>query len=90
MTIRLTPDQEQRLQAVIRRGSYESIDQVVEAALAAVEQRSIAAFDGITEEMEALLADGLASKELTESEFWESVDIRTDAMLVEHQSGRHS
>jgi putative addiction module CopG family antidote len=89
MTIHLTPEQESRLNAVIQRGSYESIDEVVEAALAAVEQHTEPAFDGTVEEMEALLAEGLTSKELSEGEFWESVNNRTDVMLAEHQSGRH-
>jgi Arc/MetJ-type ribon-helix-helix transcriptional regulator len=37
MTIHLTPEQERRVQAVITRGAYESVEQVVDAALAAVE-----------------------------------------------------
>jgi Arc/MetJ-type ribon-helix-helix transcriptional regulator len=41
MTIHLTPEQERRVQAVISRGAYESVDEVVEAALAAVEQRTL-------------------------------------------------
>ena len=90
MTIHLTPQQEQRIQAVLRRGSYESVEEVVEAALAAVEQRTAPSFDGAEEEMAALLAEGLASKELTEIEFWEEVDQRTDAMLAEYPSGRRS
>jgi len=90
MTIHLTPEQERRIQAVIRRGSYESVDEVVDAALAAVEQRTVPGLDGTEEEMEALLVDGMASKDLTEGEFWESVNKRTDAMLAERQSGRHS
>lgn len=90
MTIHLSPEQETRLQAVIQRGSYESVDEVVEAALAAVEQRTVPAFDGTADEIETLLAAGLDSKELTEDEFWESVNARTDAMLAEDQSGRQS
>jgi Arc/MetJ-type ribon-helix-helix transcriptional regulator len=38
MTIDLTPEQERRIQAIILRGSYESVDEVAEAALVAVEQ----------------------------------------------------
>jgi Arc/MetJ-type ribon-helix-helix transcriptional regulator len=90
MTIHLTPEQEQRIQAVLRRGSYESVEEVVEAALAAVEQRTVPGFDGTEEEIEALLAEGLASKELTEREFWESVNKQTDAMLAEHRPGQSS
>jgi Arc/MetJ-type ribon-helix-helix transcriptional regulator len=86
MTIHLTPEQEQRLQVVMQRGGYESVNDVVEAALVAVEHRSVAGFDGTAEEIETLLLEGLASGELTEGEFWESVNGRTDAMLAEHQS----
>jgi len=46
MTIRLTPEQERRIRAVLSRGAYESVDQVVEAALTAVEQRTVPGFAG--------------------------------------------
>jgi Arc/MetJ-type ribon-helix-helix transcriptional regulator len=90
VTINLTPEQEQRIQAVIRRGSYGSVDQVLEAALAAVERHAAPSFDGTEGEIEALLAEGLGSKELAEGEFWESVDKRTDAMLADHRPGPRS
>jgi Arc/MetJ-type ribon-helix-helix transcriptional regulator len=35
--IQLTPEQERRVQDVISRGAYESVEEVVDAALAAVE-----------------------------------------------------
>ncbi len=63
MTIHLTPEQERRVQAVISRGAYESVDEVVEAALAAVEQRTVPGFAGTQEELDTLLAEGLAAKE---------------------------
>jgi Arc/MetJ-type ribon-helix-helix transcriptional regulator len=90
MTIDLSPEQERRIQAVILRGSYESVDEGVEAALAAVEHRTLLGFHGTEEEMEAALADGLASKELTEGEFWESVNKRTDGMLADRRFDRNS
>jgi putative addiction module CopG family antidote len=90
MTIHLTPEQEQRVQAVISRGAYESVDEVVEAALAAVEQRTVPGFEGAEEGLETLLAEGLASKELTEDEFWDSVNQQTEALLTERQAGSHS
>jgi Arc/MetJ-type ribon-helix-helix transcriptional regulator len=90
MTIHLTPEQERRIQEVGSRGAYESVEEVVEAALAAVEQRTVPGFEGTPEELESLLADGLASKELSEDEFWGSVNRRTDAMLAEHKSGPRS
>jgi Arc/MetJ-type ribon-helix-helix transcriptional regulator len=87
MTINLTPEQESRLQAIMSRGAYESVEQVVEAALAAVEQRTLPGFAGTPEELDTLLSEGLASKELAEAEFWSSVTQRTDALLAQHKSG---
>jgi len=88
MAIHLSPEQERRLQAVVTRGAYDSVDEVVEAAVAAVEQRTVPGFAGTPEELDALLAEGLASKELTETEFWSSVNQRTDSMLAEHKAGQ--
>ncbi len=88
MTIHLTPEQERRLQAVIRRGGYGSLEEVVEAALTGVEQRTVPGFAGTQEELDALLAEGLASEHLGEDEFWGSVNRQTDAMLAEHKTGR--
>jgi hypothetical protein len=62
----------------------------VEAALTAVEQRTVPGFAGTPEEPDTLLAEGLASKELTEDEFWSSVSKRTDALLAEHKTGPRS
>ena len=90
MTIHLTPEQERRVQEVVSRGAYESVEEVVEAALAAVEQRTVPGFEGTPEELDSLLAEGLASRELSEDEFWESVNRRTDAMLADHKSGPRS
>lgn len=90
MTIDLTPEQEQRIQDVIRRGAYKSVEEVVEAALAAVEQRIVPGFVGTPEELDALLAEGMASKEITEQQFWRTVNKQTDAMLAEHKTGRRS
>ncbi len=90
MTINLTPEQESRLQALLSRGAYESVDEVVEAALAAVEQRTLPGFAGTPDELDALLAEGLVSGELAEEEFWDSVTRRTDALLTQHKSGQCS
>ena len=90
MTIRLTPEQERRILAVLSRGAYESVDQVVEAALTAVEQRTVPGFAGTAEELDTLLAEGLASKQLTEDRFWHSVGKQTDALLAEHKTGPRS
>ncbi len=90
MTIDLTPEQERRLQAVMQRGAYGTIEEVVDAALAAVEQRTIPGFDGTQAELDTLLAEGLASKELTEDEFWSSVNKQTDVLLTNRKTGLHS
>jgi Arc/MetJ-type ribon-helix-helix transcriptional regulator len=58
MTIQLTPEQERRVQAVIGRGAYTSVEQVVDAGLAAVEQRTVPGFAGTQEELDVLLAEG--------------------------------
>jgi Arc/MetJ-type ribon-helix-helix transcriptional regulator len=90
MTIHLTSEQERRVQAVISCGAYESVEQVVDAALVAVEQRTVPGFEGTQEELDTLLAEGMASKELTEDEFWRSVNGQTDALLAECKAGARS
>jgi Arc/MetJ-type ribon-helix-helix transcriptional regulator len=88
MMINLTPEQERRIQEMIRRGAYDSVEQIVDAALVAVEQATIPGFEGAQQELEALLAEGLASKMLSEEEFWSSVNRRTNALLAEHKATR--
>jgi Arc/MetJ-type ribon-helix-helix transcriptional regulator len=90
MTIHLTPEQERRVQAVISRGAYDSVEQLVDAALAAVEQRTVPGFAGTQEELDALLAEGLASRELSENDFWHTVNTQTGALLAEHKIGTRS
>ena len=90
MTIRLTPEQERRIRALLGRGAYKSLEEVVEAALTAVEQRTVPGFAGSPEELDTLLAEGLASKQLTEDEFWSSVGKRTDALLPAHKTNPRS
>jgi Arc/MetJ-type ribon-helix-helix transcriptional regulator len=81
VTIYLTPEQERRIQAVIGRGGYGSLEEVVEAALTAIEQRTVPGFAGTQEELDALLAEGLASEQLGEDEFWCSVnDVPTPGL----------
>ena len=87
MTIDLSVDQEQRLQAVMRRGAYQSVAEVLEAALVAVEQRTIPDFAGTQEQLDALLLEGSASAELTEAEFWNTIHAKTGSLLDDHKSG---
>jgi Arc/MetJ-type ribon-helix-helix transcriptional regulator len=89
MTVHLTTEQEQRIQAIIHRGAYETVQDVVDAAIAAVEQRAVPGFDGSEAELETLLLAGMESPELPEDEFWVSVDHATDAMLAEHKTRVH-
>jgi Arc/MetJ-type ribon-helix-helix transcriptional regulator len=84
MAVLLTPDQEQRIQAIVHSGAYESARDVVEAAITALEQRAEPYFQGDADELEALLLQGVASSELSDDEFWNSVNRVTDAMLDAH------
>ena len=90
MTIHLTPEQERRIQDVLRRGAYQSVEEVVDAALAAMEQRIVPGFSGTQEELNALLAEGLASREITEDDFWRSVNSQTENLITEHKTGKNS
>ena len=51
MTINLTPEQESRLQSIMSRGAYASVEEVVEAALVAVEQRTLRGLRGRPENL---------------------------------------
>ncbi len=86
MMINLTPEQEQRIQKIISSGAYDSVEEVVDAALVTVEQATVPGFEGTQQELEALLAEGLASKMLTEEEFWSSVTRRTNALRAEQKA----
>jgi Arc/MetJ-type ribon-helix-helix transcriptional regulator len=90
MTINLTPEQESRLQAIMSRGAYASVEEVVEAALAAVEQRTLPGFAGTPDELDVLLSEGLASQEFAEADFWNTVNQRIDGLRAQHKSGSRS
>lgn len=90
MTLDLTPEQERRIQALIRTGVYENVKDVVEAALIAFEQRALPGFEGHDAQLEKLLLEGLDSPELSDDEFWRSVDQMTDKMLAEHKTSTGS
>jgi len=82
MAIQLTPEQEQRIQAVVNAGAYASTQEALDAAVTAVEIASSSTFEGSKEELESLLLAGLRSRELSEGEFWDSVDRATNAALT--------
>jgi hypothetical protein len=80
--MQLTPDQEQRLTAVVRTGAYASTEEALNAAVDAVEAAAVSGFEGTAEELASLLLTGLASRPLTASEFWGEVDRETEALLA--------
>lgn len=86
MPIQLTPEQERRVQAVVDSGAYASTREALDAALAAVESVTAQGFDGEQVELESLLLEGLESPELSEEEFWDSLDGKTSAMLSEYKN----
>lgn len=85
MAIQLTPEQEMRIQAVVNTGAYPSAQDAIDAAVTAVEIAAAPGFEGSQEEIERLLMHGIASKELSEEEFWDSVEQETGAMLAAHK-----
>lgn len=82
MAIQLTPEQEQRLQAIVNAGAYASTEEALEAAVAAVETAAAPDFEGTTAELEELLLEGLHSGEPVEVDerFWNRLRGETDAM----------
>jgi Arc/MetJ-type ribon-helix-helix transcriptional regulator len=83
--MQLTPEQEQRIQAIVNAGAYPSAQEALDAAVAAVEIAAAPGFEGSQDELEGLLLKGLASHELSEEEFWDSVERETDQMLAAHK-----
>lgn len=90
MAIQLTPEQEQRIQAVVTGGAYPSTREALDAAIVAVEIAAALGFEGEQEELDGLLLEGLASKDVSEEDFWDSIDRETTSMLADHRSGPHA
>jgi Arc/MetJ-type ribon-helix-helix transcriptional regulator len=88
MPIQLTPEQEQRIQAVVSGGAYPSTQEALDAAVAAVEFAAAPGFEGTQEELEALLLEGLNSGEGIEADepFWNRLRAETDQMVTEHHA----
>jgi Arc/MetJ-type ribon-helix-helix transcriptional regulator len=82
MAIQLTPEQEQRIEAFVKSGAYGSAQEALDAAVTAVEAVASPMFEGSEEELEALLMEGLSSRELSEEEFWESFNREADAVCA--------
>ena len=85
MAIQLTPEQEMRIQFVVNAGAYPSAQEALGAAVTAVEIAAAPGFEGSQEELEGLLMQGIASRELSEEEFWDSIEQETGAMLAAHE-----
>ena len=87
MAVPLTPEQQQRIQAVVRAGAYPSAEEALDAAVAAVESFAAPGFDGTQAELEELLAQGINSGEGVEADdaFWHRLKAKTDPILAEHQ-----
>ena len=88
MPLQLTPEQEQRIQAIVSAGAYSSPEEALNAAVAAVETAAVLAFEGSNEELETLLSHGLASAQLSEDQFWSSVEGETQELLTGHSQNR--
>jgi Arc/MetJ-type ribon-helix-helix transcriptional regulator len=84
MAIQLTPEQEMRIQAVVKTGAYPSAQDALDAAVTAVEIAAAPGFEGLQEELEGLLMQGITSRELSEEEFWNSIDKESGEMLASH------
>jgi len=84
--MQLTPEQERRIQSFVDSGLYSSPADVVDAALAAVEQQATPDFEGSQQELEALLREGLNSGEPVEADeaFWNRLTVETDRKMAEH------
>ena len=86
MAIQLTPEQEQRIQAVVNAGAYPSAEEALDAAVAAVEIAAASGFEGPREELEELLLEGIHSGEAVEADeaYWNRLRAETDAMAKDH------
>ncbi len=84
MSIQLSIEQELRIQTVIRQGKYASVNEVMDAALTAVEQEAARKIPEVSVELDELLLEGLTTEELSEDEFWTSVDQSTEAIMKDH------
>jgi len=86
MPVQLSAEQERRIQSFVDRGLYSSTEDVVDAAIAAVERHAVPGFEGTAEELEGLLLEGLNSGEpkAADAAFWNRLTEETDRMAAEH------
>lgn len=90
MAIQLTPEQERRIQSVIDRGVYGTVEDALEAALAALEDRTISGFQDTREKLETLVTEGVASGEMSEAKFWAAAKTERSEMLEGYKRRRRS
>jgi Arc/MetJ-type ribon-helix-helix transcriptional regulator len=83
--MQLTLEQQRRIQAVVDSGAYPSAEDALDAAVIAIERAALPGFEGTDGELESLLTEGLASTELTEEEFWNSIDRQAEAIAATHK-----
>jgi Arc/MetJ-type ribon-helix-helix transcriptional regulator len=88
MSVQLTPEQEERIQAIVNAGAYPSAREALDAAVTAIETVSEPSFEASQDELESLLSEGMASQEFSEQEFWDSVDHETNNLLAAHKPGQ--
>jgi Arc/MetJ-type ribon-helix-helix transcriptional regulator len=88
MSLQLTPDQEQRIRAVVNAGAYRSAEEALDAAVAAVEISAAPDFEGGQEEVKELLLEGLDSgePEKADESFWNRLKAETDRIAAEHSA----
>ncbi len=92
MAIQLTPDQEQRIQAIVNAGAYSSTEEALDAAVAAVEVAAAPGFEGSQGELEGLLLEGIDSGDAVEAgeAYWTRLRAETDAIAKEHLSRKRA
>jgi Arc/MetJ-type ribon-helix-helix transcriptional regulator len=91
MAIQLSPEQESRIQSLVKHKFRESPEKVVNAALDAAELESIG-WEGTKEELQALIQEGLNSGEGEDLDdgFWDRLKMETDRMAAEHEASKVS
>lgn len=90
MAIQLTHEQEMRIQAIVNAGAYPSAQAALDAAVTAVEIAAAPGFEGSPDELDGLLMKGIESRELSEDEFWDSVEQETRDMVAAHRRAAHT
>ena len=85
--MQLTPEQERKIQAVVSAGAYSSIEEALDAAVAAVESAAAPGFEGTGEELDGLLMEGLNSGDAVEANegLWNRLRAQTDQIVAEHR-----